>query len=161
MINKQPLRNIDQSCYRLPTITAIGISAKEEPALKRTGMRIAAAIGAVAMVLATTPGAAHAAQWNNISQTLNGTSWTTENYVRTVTTNGVDIILDLQNRPGCCLDLRLKRNSDGFIFATRSNMQANQNYTIATSVLANTRFNVEGRNSVSGTDRFWSGRLYY
>jgi hypothetical protein len=115
----------------------------------------------MAAVLATTPGAGHAAQWNNISQTLNGTAWTTENYVRTVTTNGVDIQLDLQNRPGCCLDLRLKRNSDGYIFAQRMNMQDNRVYLIADNVLTNTRFNVEGRNSVSGTDRYWSGRLYY
>jgi hypothetical protein len=124
-------------------------------------MRLGAAAGAVIATLVVAPSAAHAAQWNNISQTLNGTYWTTENYVRTVTTSGVDILLDLQNRPGCCLDLRLKRNSDGLIFATKYNMQSNGTYTIATNVASNTRFNVEGRNSVSGTDRYWSGRLYY
>lgn len=127
--------------------------------VSRCGVLAAAAL-AVALLLPASP--AQAAQWNSISQTLNGTNWTTENYVRTVTTNHVNFDFDLQNLPGCCLDLRFRSNSTGLVFGSKYNMQTIKTYPdIVTNVLSGTRFNVEGRNSVSGSDRYWAGRLYY
>lgn len=129
---------------------------------RRLGIKAALFTGMFALTLTAAPGTAHAAQWNPISQTLNGTSWTKENYVRTVTTTpSVDVILKLENKPGCCLDLRLSRAADGTIFAEKYNMQTLGNHVIATGVLPQTRFNVWGRNSVSDSDRYWSGQLYY
>ncbi|MFI6820753.1 hypothetical protein ACIBJE_07340 [Micromonospora sp. NPDC050187] len=130
--------------------------------MKKSLRRIAVAAAAATSVAVLLPGTAQAAQWNTVSQTLNGTNWTTENYVRTVTTQGITIRLELNNLPGCCLDLRLKRSSDGQVFASKFNMNTlNVEYPIATDVLADTRFIMEGRNTVSNTDRFWSGSLYY
>lgn len=125
--------------------------------LRAGALAVAIAVGAVAM-----PGMAHASQWNNISQTLNGTYWTQENQVRSVT-NNTDIYLDISNLPGCCLDIQL-RNANGSgepVFAWKYNMQGIQQYTIATGVLSGTRFKLEGRNTINSSDRWWAGRLYY
>nr|MDT0658890.1 hypothetical protein [Micromonospora sp. DSM 115978] len=116
----------------------------------------------VAGIVFSTSGVASASQWNPITQTLNSTNWTQENYVRTVTTPNADINLRFHNKPGCCLDMRLRSASSGAIFAEEYNMRTlNQVYVIATNVLPGTRFNVEARNSVPGTDRWWQGELYY
>lgn len=129
--------------------------------MKMPAKTVVALFVTLTTTLVVAPGMAQASGWNDISQTLNGTSWTVENYIRTVTTSNADINLDLENKPGCCLDIRLRSVSSGTIFAEEYNMQTYDIHNIATNVYSGTQFRVEGRNSVSSSDRYWEGRLWY
>jgi hypothetical protein len=132
-----------------------------QPYLRKSVLRAGVLASAVAVGAAMLQGMAQAAQWNNIEQTLNGTSWTTENYVRTVTTFNGTIQLNIPTLPGDRLDMKLKTPA-GKEFAWENEMwQLNQNYVIADEMKANTKFIIESRNSNSSSDRWWAGRLYY
>jgi hypothetical protein len=117
--------------------------------------------GLAALILAV-PGTANAAQLNPVeAYTHADCSWSTSSTIRHKTDYGT-IHFTPNNLPSGGLEIRLLRASDYTAFTGVTQWTSHVQKTIATGVLAGTDFRISHRKlSCSGTDRFWSGSMYY
>jgi hypothetical protein len=108
------------------------------------------------------PGAAYAAQWNPMEAYTNtDCSWALSGTVRNKTDYG-NMSFTPNNLPSGGLVLRLYNSNNGTYFTSGTTFTSMVNQTLATGVVAGTRFQVGHRKTdCAGSDRFWSGSMYY